>query len=153
MRTNETDSVLARSDALRRMDGTHVEIGRLERERLRAILDSDRHDLWHGQGCRDHAEFLAGRYGISQWKARRWIGTAYALEHLPRISHALCSGALPLDKVVELTRFATPATEERLVRWAKGVTPGGIRRRADTEVRKSLQRVQEGESERHLSWW
>ena len=140
-------------DAIHQMDGTHVEIGRLERERLRAILECDRHDLWHGQGCRDLAEFLAGRYGISKWKARRWIGAAYALEHLPRISHALSSGALHLDKVVELTRFATPATEEKLIRWARGVTPGGIRRRADEEIRKSLKSVQEAESERHLAWW
>jgi hypothetical protein len=142
-----------KSDAIHRMDEAHVEAGRIERERLRAILECDRHDLWHGQGCRDLAEFLAGRYGISKWKARRWIGAAYALEHLPRISHALSSGALHLDKVIELTRFATPATEEKLVRWARGVTPGGIRRRADTEIRKSLQQVQKAEAERHLSWW
>ena len=142
-----------KSDAIRRMDESHVEVGRIERERLRAILECDRHDLWQGQGCRDHAEFLSGRYGISKWKAKRWIGAAYALEHLPRLSHALTSGGLHLDKVVELTRFATPATEPKLVKWARGVTPGGIRRRADVEIRKSLQRVQEGEAERHLTWW
>jgi hypothetical protein len=142
-----------KGDAIRHMDEAHVAIGRLERDRLRAILECERHDLWHGQGCRDLAEFLAGRYGISKWKANRWIGAAYALEHLPRISHALSSGALNLDKVVELTRFATPATEEKLIRWAKGVNPGGIRRRADTEIRKSLKRVQEAEADRHLTWW
>ena len=142
-----------KSDAIRRMDESHVKVGRIERERLRAILECDRDDLWQGQGCRDHAEFLAGRYGVSKWKAKRWIGAAYALEHLPLISHALSSGSLHLDKVIELTRFATPATEEKLVGWAAGVTSGGIRRRADAEIRKSLERVQEAEAERHLSWW
>ena len=143
----------AASGVIRRMDEAHVEVGRIERERLKAILECDRHDLWHGQGCRDLAEFLAGRYGISKWKARRWIGAAYALEHLPQISQALTNGVLNLDKVVELTRFSTPATEEKLIRWATGVTPGAIGRRADTEIRKSLERVQTAEAERHLTWW
>jgi hypothetical protein len=58
---------------------------------------------------------LSGRVGISNWKARRWVGAAYALEHLPRLSASPESGALSLDKVVELTRFATPATEKDLI--------------------------------------
>src|SRR5688500_2056116 len=153
MHENETLPAVDRRAVFGQLDGAHVEIGRLERDRLKAILECDRHDLWRGQGCRDLPEFLAGRYGISKWKARRWIGAAYALEHLPRVSHALSSGTLPLDKVIELTRFATPATEQKLVRWATGVTPGGIRRRADAEARKSLERVREAEAERHLSWW
>lgn len=153
MREKETLSPTDRRAVFQQMDGAHVEIGRLERDRLRAILECDRHDLWHGQGCRDLAGFLAGRYGISKWKANRWIGAAYALEHLPRISHALTNGVLNLDKVIELTRFATPATEEKLIRWAKGVNPGAIRRRADTEIRKSLEHVKAVEAERHLTWW
>lgn len=152
MHENETLSPIDRRAVLRQMDGAHVEIGRLERDRLKAILECDRYDLWHGQGCRDLAEFLAGRFGISKWKANRWIGAAYALEHLPQISHALSSGVLNLDKVVELTRFATPASEEKLIRWARGVTPGGIRRRADIELRKSLKAVQAAESDEDLEW-
>ena len=141
------------AELLRRLDAAHVEAGRVERDRLRVVLEFDRRELWRGNGARDHAEFLAARYGISQWKARRWIGAAYALEHLPVISHALTSGTLSLDKVVELSRFATGVTEKKLVSWARRVTPAAIRRRADAEVRTSLERAREVESDRHLTWW
>ncbi|MDQ3987297.1 MAG: HNH endonuclease [Actinomycetota bacterium] len=141
------------ADLLRRMDSANAEAGRIERERLRAIREFDRRHLWWGHGFREHAHFLAARYGISQWKARRWIGTAHALEHLPITSHALTSGLLSLDKVVELSRFATGATEKKLVSWARRVTPGAIRKRADAETRASLERTREVESDRHLSWW
>src|SRR5688500_11353853 len=85
MHENETLPAVDRRAVFGQLDGAHVEIGRLERDRLKAILECDRHDLWRGQGCRDLPEFLAGRFGISKWKARRWIGAAYALEHLPQL--------------------------------------------------------------------
>jgi hypothetical protein len=53
------------------------------------------------------AHWLAMRQGISQWKARRWIAAAHALEHLTDLARALSSGELGIDKVVELTRFAS----------------------------------------------
>ncbi|MEA2446587.1 MAG: hypothetical protein QOK47_224 [Actinomycetota bacterium] len=141
----ETNTTDLRSDL-----STFVQICRMERRLLREILECDRNDGWQGHGARSHAEFLAGRYGISQWKARRWIGTAYALEHLPLTSHALETGRLGLDKVVELTRFATPATERKLISWARRVTPGGVRSRADIEVRLSAARAGEQDRERYL---
>ena len=119
---------------------------------MREILEADRSDSWMGNGARSHAEFLAGRYGISQWKARRWIGAAYALEHLPLTAHALETGRLSLDKVIELTRFAVPATEKKLISWARRVTPGGIRKRGDIEVRLSAARAGDQDRERYLDF-
>src|SRR5687768_2547735 len=101
----------SRAEIYERLDRQTVMARREERDRLRTILECDRYDLWQGNGARSHAEFLAGRLNISQFKARRWIAAAYALEFLPRTSHALESGVLGLDTVVELTRFVTPATE------------------------------------------
>ena len=141
------------TDVLARLDGAHVRACRAERDLLRAILECDRNELWRNQGARDHAEFLAGRYGVSKWKARRFIGAAYALEHLPLTSHALETGTLSLDKVVELTRFATPAIEKKLISWARRVTPGTVRARADAATRRSLAQVEQSESERYLRWW
>ena len=135
------------------MDRAHVDAGRAERRRLKAILECDRHELWRGHGARDHAEFLAGRYGMSKWKARRMIAAAYTLEHLPLTSHALETGVLSVDKVVELTRFAVPATEKKLITWAKRVTPGGIRARGDEETRRTLKEIQDNEKERSLTWY
>src|SRR6266511_4082425 len=66
------------------------------------------------------AHWLGMRYGISDWKAHRWIAAAHALEDLPLLSEAFSSGELGIDKVVELTRFATPKTEARLIPLARG---------------------------------
>src|SRR6266540_3542070 len=79
-----------------------------------------RHD-----GARDMAHWLGMRYGISDWKAHRWIAAAHALEDLPLLSEAFSPGELGIDKVVELTRFATAKTEARLIPWARGGCPGG----------------------------
>jgi HNH endonuclease len=72
---------------------------------------------------------------------------------LPAIRAALVDGRLGIDKVVELTRFATPATEERLVRWARGISCGAIRRRADVETRRAREDLLSMERWRKLSWW
>ena len=99
------------------------------------------------------AQWLWLRYGISDWKAGRWIHAAQALEGLPRVSEALARGELGIDKVVELTRFATRETEADLIRWAAGVSVGRIRRRGDLLLRPSIEEVRDAERDRSLSWW
>jgi hypothetical protein len=93
------------------------------------------------------------RYGISAWKAHRWIHAAHTLEDLPMISEALTSGELGIDKVVELARFATAETQAGLVRWAKRVSPGAVRHRGDLAARASIAEVQDAHHARFLSWW
>lgn len=99
------------------------------------------------------AHWLWMRYGLSDWKAHRWIAAARALEHLPRISRSFMSGELGIDKVVELTRFATPAAEADLVRWATGVSCGAIRRRGDLAARVARDEIIDADRSRFLSWW
>jgi Domain of unknown function (DUF222) len=94
-----------------------------QRRLFSAIAACARDEVWRADGCRDMAQWLAGRLGISNWAARRWVAAADALERLPRISDALADGVLSVDKVVELTRFATPDTEKDLVAWAAGSRP------------------------------
>src|SRR6266542_5926461 len=76
----------------------------------------------------------------------------HALERLPLISKAFASGELGINKVVELTRFATAETEEHLIVWAQGVSCGRIREKGDL-LHRSLQEAQEAEQARSLSWW
>jgi hypothetical protein len=99
------------------------------------------------------AHFIRMRLGISEWKARRWIAAAHALEDLPRISQAFSSGELGIDKVVELTRFASAETEGDLLRWAKQVSCGAIRRKGDLSLRPSIDEVRDAEKARSLTWW
>src|SRR5262245_52300061 len=119
------DELYAQADAL------HTQICRLQRSFLAVVARIDREEAWADDGARDMAQWLWMRYGISDWKARRWIAAAHALDGLPEVSEALCSGSLGIDKVAELARFATPQTEHDLISWAERVSPGAIRHRGD----------------------
>jgi hypothetical protein len=135
------------------LDTANTEVGRAQRRMLRLIADADRHEIWRESGARDTAHWLAIRYGVSEWKARRWVAAAHALEHLPLIANALERGEIGIDKVVELTRFATLEDQSRLVRWAKTVSCGAVRHRGDLEAKASIKDVRETERSREVSWW
>jgi Domain of unknown function (DUF222) len=135
------------------MDGEHAGICAAHGRLLSLIAEADHCEVWQGSGARDMAHWVAMRYGISEWKARRWIDAAHRLPELPRLSAAFASGAIAIDKTVELTRFATPETESRLLRWAQRVSSGAVRRRADRETRRSLADAEDVERSRRLSYW
>ena len=135
------------------LDDAHRQIGEAHRKLLSLVAEMDRSEAWKDQGARDAAHWLAMRYGISEWKARRWIGAAHALEELPRMSQALASGELGLDKVVELARFASAEAEADLIGWAKRVSCAAIRRRGDLEARASREEIVDVERDRSVSWW
>lgn len=133
-------------------DRTRAGEGALMRAKLRFIAAAADAKLWEESGCRDMAQYVAGREHISNYKARRWIGAAFALEHLARTSDALESGALSIDKVVELARFATPATERKLITWARRVSPGAIKAAADAACCKPLEEVADDDRARSCRW-
>jgi hypothetical protein len=136
-----------------RIDVFHATAAAAQRGMFRLIVEADRAEVWRAAGARDTAHWLAIRYGISEWKARRWVAAAHALELLPSLSAAFSAGTLGVDKVVELARFATPETEKGLVAWAGRVAPACVRRRADREVGRTLADAREAEKARTLSWW
>lgn len=125
--------------------------GAADRERLRWIREADRVELWRADGHRSAASWVAAEVGISQWKARRWINCAHALERLPLIAAAVESGSLSLDKAVELTRFATPEDEKDLLRWAGRVSAARIRERGDELVSQRIEKVNRSYAGRFLS--
>jgi uncharacterized protein DUF222/HNH endonuclease len=135
------------------LDALHAGVCARQLELLRWIGEADKRRAWEDSGARDMAHWLLMRYGISYWKASRWITAAYALERLPRLSQALSCGALGIDKVVELARFATAETEGRLISWAQGVSCGAIRRKGDLAARQVIEDTREAERTRSLGWW
>ncbi len=139
-------------DLIDAIDRAHRRICDTQRELFQLIGEVDRRELWRGSGARDMAHWLSIRQGISQWKARRWIVGAHALETLPDLDRSFSSGELGVDKVVELARFATFESEAGLITWAKFVSCAAIRRKADLATR-SLEDVQEAERGRFLRWW
>jgi hypothetical protein len=133
-------------DALHRLTCT------VQRNLFSYIAEVDRRELWQDSGARDMAHWLWMRFGTSDWKARRWIASAQALESLPQIAEAFSKGELGIDKVVELTRFATPETEHQLISWAQRVSCGAIRHKGDLAIRRSKEDVGQVERSRSVSW-
>ena len=134
------------------IDAVHRRIAADQRELLRLIAELDRRETWAHWGARDMAHWLWMRYGISQWKARRWIAAAHALDGLPLAGEALESGDLGIDQVVELTRFATAESEARLIAWAGGVSVGAIRHRGDLAQKPEPLEAEGPVRDRSLSW-
>jgi hypothetical protein len=135
------------------LDEAHRKTCRLQREMFETIVEIDRRGLWRGSGARDVTHWLSMRLGISQWKARRWVEAAHALRHLGDLARAFAHGELGIDKVVELTRFASFETEAGLIRWAAFASTASVRRRADLEVRRAIDDVRDAERARFLNWW
>jgi hypothetical protein len=150
-----TTSIYGSEDAtlIETADALHAQVSRVQRELLRTLAELDRREAWQDTGARDLGHWLCMRYGISSWKARRWIEAAHALERLPRLSRAFVSGALGIDKVVELCRFATPEAEARLIYWAQEMSCATIRRRGDVATRASDEELAGAETSRTLTWW
>ena len=141
------------SDLVAEIDVWHAQISAGQRRLLGTIAMCDRSGRWEADGSRNMASWLAGRLGISNWAARRWVVAAHALERLPRLSDALSDGALCLDKVLELARFATPETETRLISWAHRVSAAAVRRKAELARRATLEDIREAERTRFVRWW
>jgi hypothetical protein len=143
----DDDGLIRVADALNR----HIAAAQVAL--LGVIAEVDRRGAWRESGARDLAHWLSIRYGISWWKADRWIKAATALHDLPGTAAALEAGVLGIDKVVELCRFATPETEDELIAWASEATCATIRRRADLEVRAAHDETAEFERNRSLRYW
>lgn len=126
--------------------------GASDLEQVRFLARCDNAEIWRGKGAKTTSEWAGAQLGISRWKASRMIAAGHALERLPVISAHLERGSLSLDKVIELTRFATPETEPKLVKWARRVTPSGIRDRADKLAAKKMDEVKGPIEARTLSW-
>jgi hypothetical protein len=135
------------------IDACHARACEAQRAMFEAIATGDHRELWRDWGARDMAHWLAMRYGISHWKALRWIAASHALGDLPRISKAFACGEVSVDKVVELCRLATPETEGRLLAWAAGVSCAAIRRRGDLAASGSIEETADAERARFVTWW
>ena len=142
-----------KEELIRSMDVLHGKACEAQRDLFALIVQADLTGAWEDSGARDLAHWLSMRYGISYWKASRWIQAAHGLVGLPGLCEAFASGELGVDKVVELARFATPETEGDLIAWAKGVSVGAVRHKADLAKRQALEEVREAERQRFLRWW
>ena len=94
---------------------------------LELIREFDTREGWN-TGFSSCAAWLAWRVGFAPGAAREHVRVARALGPLPRLSHALARGELSYAKVRELTRVATPETEERLLAVGRAGTAEHVER-------------------------
>ncbi len=94
---------------------------------LNLIREFDARGGW-SNGFRSCAAWLSWRIGLAPGAAREHVRVARALGTLPRLSQALARGELSYSKVRELTRVATPETEERLLAVGRAGTAEHVER-------------------------
>ena len=94
---------------------------------LDLIREFDARGGWNN-GFTSCAAWLSLRVGLDLGAARERVRVARALEHLPRLAHALACGELSYAKVRALTRVATPETEERLLAVGRAGTACHVER-------------------------
>jgi 5-methylcytosine-specific restriction endonuclease McrA len=94
---------------------------------LDLIREFDARGGW-GNGFRSCAAWLTWRIGLAPGAAREHVRVARALGTLPRLSQALARGELSYSKIRELTRVATPETEERLLAVGRAGTAEHVER-------------------------
>src|SRR5581483_6376128 len=105
-----------REELVDEIDRSNAEICRSQRRMLELIARADERAVWTDSGAMSMSHYVSMRYGVSWWKAERWIRAGHALRSLPRIAGAFERGEIGIDKVLELCRFATPETEAPLRR-------------------------------------
>src|SRR5258705_4715546 len=94
---------------------------------LDLIREFDARGGWN-TGFSSCAAWLSWRVGFAPGAARGHVRVARALGTLPLLSHALARGELSYAKVRELTRVATPETEERLLTVGRAGTAAHVER-------------------------
>jgi len=146
-------STIDSSGSLARLKSARADVGASQLRLLEAMAECERDATWLADGCRDFPHWISAQLGISNWSARRWVAASEALPRLTQVRDALGSGALSIDKVLELSRYATPETECRLISWAKRVTPATIRRAADVASAPDREETIESDKSRHLDYW
>jgi len=94
---------------------------------LELIREFDARGGWNN-GFRSCAAWLSWRIGLAPGAAREKVRVARALGTLPRLAQALARGELSYSKVRELTRVATPETEEPLLAVGRAGTAEHVER-------------------------
>jgi len=94
---------------------------------LDLIREFDARGGWN-TGFTSCAAWLSWRVGLAPGAAREHVRVARALGTLPLLAQALARGELSYSKVRELTRVATPETEERLLAVGRAGTTEHVQR-------------------------
>jgi hypothetical protein len=127
-------------------------ISTAQRDLLRILAELDRRDVWHDAGAHDMAHWVGNAFGLSRYRATRWLDAGRSLEELPRIADAFEHGDLSVYKVEELARFVTPADEDAVLEWAMEESSGAIKAEADRRRGDDAEETATIDERRWLGW-
>src|SRR4051794_2218509 len=84
---------------------------RIDVEEARWLRIADKLQIWREVGCSSLLEYMERRLGYKPHAANERLRVAFALEKLPALELSLANGELPFSAARELSRVATPDTE------------------------------------------
>ena len=93
---------------------------------LDVLAEFDRRRVWDSWGCASPQQWLGWKCGLAYGAASERLRVARALNGLPAIREGLSSGKLSYSKVRELTRVATPDTDDSLATIAGCATAAQV---------------------------
>jgi hypothetical protein len=114
-------------------------------ELLVMLRDFDERGGWNS-GFHSCAHWLGWRVGLDLGAAREKMRVARALGGLPLLAASMRRGEISYSKVRALTRIATPATEEELLRFARAGTAAHVERLV--RAMRRVDRIASGGGER-----
>ncbi|NNC92310.1 MAG: DUF222 domain-containing protein [Acidimicrobiia bacterium] len=114
MELGERNTHPNRRDATRLVD-VHTRLNRLMGEMLDLVAELDTDEALLANAMTNAESWLHFDLGIAPKTARAWVRAAGALPDLPMTSRAFRHGAISLDELLILCRFATPDNESELL--------------------------------------
>lgn len=93
---------------------------------------------WAAQGHRTPAAWLSWAVGMAPSTAREHLRVALRLRELPQVRQRFAAGRISYSKVRAITRVATTATEQLLLRWADAA-PAHVLERIIADARRLQQ--------------
>ena len=119
---------------------------------LDVLAEFDRRRVWEQWGCASPQQWLGWKCALGYVAASERLRVARALGQLPHIRDGLSSGKLSFSKVRELTRVATPDTDECLAQIAEAATAAQVAKMAGALRRRTPKDVINQIDSRGLRW-
>jgi hypothetical protein len=88
-----------------------------------ALAEFSRRQAFRAEGATSAEAWMVERTGVGRASARTFAAVGERLFDLPRLSEALCSGAVPFDKVRAVAGSATPETDAA---WAEAAAEHSV---------------------------
>jgi len=102
--------------------------GALDAQEAAALRDAQAQRIWRHCGYASLVEYMEAEMGYSPRVALERLRVAKAIEELPVIAEALTQGDLSFSAAKEITRIATPETEQA---WVEAASEKNVRQVED----------------------